>query len=399
MDFQPYPLTLGNDITSNAVNTLQEKLRVPGKYRDTFEKIHIFLGLDGYVDSLYSLLSKRASLVDYEVMDSMREFSQRAFDTAGSSCNIERVLKKRLGGGFGPNTARAVGTLGAQVDLVGALGNPSEVFMDSIPNRVTMHSLGDPGETCALEFDDGKIMLTDFGNINHITWDLILERVGRDDFIGMLEKTDAIGQGHWALVPHMNDIWRSWVHEILPNLSRGDRLFFVDPADMTKRPGSHVREMIDLLGEIGETPGMKTIISMNDKETLQMCNYYQELPAISEFRDYYTIGDRMINLLPVDIIVIHHPHFAILNDGDRGIHVKEGFTSKPKFTTAAGDHFNGGLIIALASKSMTPGESLVFANACTAHFVRTGNSPNLQDASRFIMHYKEYIENDIDTIA
>jgi len=75
--------------------------------------------------------------------------------------------------------------------------------------------------------------------------------------------------------------------------------------------------------------------------------------------------------------------------------ITEGFTSRPKFTVAAGDHFNAGLLNALLLE-MTPSESCVIANAATAIFVRTGQSPSPNELRMFISNYFDYIKQDID---
>ncbi|MHA1682668.1 MAG: hypothetical protein ACTSUE_17145 [Promethearchaeota archaeon] len=398
MDYSPYPPDFGRDATWGALDGSAGKLANLDDLRARLGTLRVFVGLDGYVDSLYALVKKRESVEQFEIMESMVAFSRKAMDTAGSSCNIERILKKQLGGGFGPNTARAVASLGIDVDLVGALGSPRDIFTATLPGNVNFHSIGEPGETCALEFNDGKIMLTDFGNVNNITWDLIKKKLGREAVIDLMEKSDAIGQGHWALVPHMNETWKGWIDEVFPSLGSKERIFFVDPADMSKRPHQHVRDMVGYMEQLGTFKGVKPVMSINDKEVIQITRCFDELDEITSFTDYYTIGEKMMELFDINSIIIHHPHFATISTKDDSWFVKEGFTSKPRFTTAAGDHFNGGIIMGLASGMFDPGEVLVIANACTAHFVRTGNSPSLDDLQKFVNHYREYVENDVDTI-
>nr|MDO8086373.1 carbohydrate kinase family protein [Candidatus Sigynarchaeum springense] len=398
MDYTKYPATLGNDATWKALDSVKRKLVDRKALGARFNQIHTCVGVDGYVDSLYSLVSKRENVERFTVMASMSEFGKKVSDTAGSSCNIERVLKKHIGGGFGPNIARALGSLGAKVDLIGCIGRPDEIFTSSLPESVSFHSLSEPGATCALEFNDGKVMITDFAPVNNVTWDLIKRKIGKEKLLDIFDKADAIGQGHWALVPHLNEIWAAWINEVFPSLAPKERYFFVDPADMSKRPPQQLAEMMAQLEAINKVSGMKVVLSLNDKEAIQVANAFPGTCEIGKFEDYYRAGEKMMARFDIHALVIHHPHFATISTKRDTWHVKEGFTSRPRFTTAAGDHFNAGGLIALASGLFTPDEALILANACTAYFVRTGISPDMESLCAFIEKYEAYVDGDFDAI-
>ncbi|MFX0098217.1 MAG: hypothetical protein ACFFCS_01460 [Candidatus Hodarchaeota archaeon] len=398
MKYTPYPEDLGRDTTGDCLERTRSKFKDVEEVKSAWGKLRVFAGMDGYIDSLYSLVGKRDDVANFSIMNSMLEFSAKINDVAGSSCNIERVLKKRLGGGFGPNMARSIGTLGVEVDLMGCLGAPSEVFTSTLPENVNYYSLADPGATCALEFNDGKIMITDFSNIYGVNWNLIEEKIGKENFLELMNGVDAIGQGHWALVPFLNDIWKIWLEEIFPSMNKRRRIFFVDCADMSKRSNEHVHEMVNLLENFNAIDGMRSILSMNDKEAIQFSRAYAGIREIQEFSDYYTAGLDMIDEFDIHAVVIHSPYFATVTSKENTWHLKEGFTSKPRFTTAAGDHFNGAFLVAVASGMFELDEAVLIANASTAHFVRTGISPLVTDIKGFIEHYKEYIDGDIDVV-
>lgn len=389
------------DVTVEAVDSTLSKM-------DQFEKDVpnkiVLLGFDGYVDSLYSLVHSRESATEWEKMGSMKEFGRRILDTAGSSCNIERVLKKNLAGGFGPNTARAISHFGANVNLIGALGYPhkNSLFLE-YPDTVKSFSIKNPGTTAAYEFDDGKVMTTDFGNINNITWDLIIERVGRDKFIGLIEESDAIGQGHWALVPNMTQFWEKMTEEVFPNVSDArDKIFLVDVADMKKRDNESVNSMLYALQKVDEH--MPAVLAMNDKETADISRVLtaEDCPfdtkGLSEIKsrdDYVEFGKKANEILDLSYIVTHDPHFATITTRDAHCWVTEGYTAKPRFTTAAGDHFTGGTMMGLVC-GLDPAEAIVIGNALTAIFVRTGVSCGIAEVERFVSNYTSYILNDID---
>lgn len=387
------------DVTSEAVAGVLKKW---DKFISEVPKKTVFLGFDGYVDDLYSLVRSRESPDKWERMASMKEFGARVTDTAGSSCNVERVLKKNLAGGFGPNTGRAISNLGSNVLLCGALGYPTmNPLFAQYPPNLKQFPITNPGSTAAYEFDDGKVMTTDFGNINGITWDLIMERIGRDRFIELIEKSDAIGQGHWALVPNMNNFWDHFVKDVFPNLKDPKKkMFLVDAADMKKRPHSHVIEMIQMLQKIDEF--MPAYLAMNDKETADVSRVLssneskfprKRIAEIKKKEDYIDFGERVNEVLNLSGIITHDPHFATITTKTKHYWITEGYTSRPKFTTAAGDHFTGGALVGLMC-GLEPTEAIVIGNALTAVFVRTGISVGLNEVKRFIDEYESYILND-----
>ena len=109
------------DVTLETLDSLTKKLET---VQTAVIKKSCFLGFDGYVDSLYSLVQSRMSAKKWTRMESMKSFGELLIDVAGSSANIERVLKKRIFGGFAPNTCRALNAFGVKIYLIAALGHP-----------------------------------------------------------------------------------------------------------------------------------------------------------------------------------------------------------------------------------------------------------------------------------
>jgi hypothetical protein len=390
------------DVTEHAVSSYIQKKE---SIKDIASQKTVFLGFDGYVDLIYSLVASRDSPEVWTRMKSMKEFGSRVLNAAGSSCNIERVLKKDIAGGFAPNMARAFEHLGSKAILAGAMGKPEiKPIFTQFGEKVRLISIQNNGTTICLEFDDGKVMTTDFGSINTLTWGKILETIPRDDFIDLIEDSDALGFGHWALIPNMNNFWEKMIQEIFPSVtSTKSKYFMVDTADITKRSDKDILKMLNMLHGI-ET-FMPTILSMNDRETIDLSkvlsrnsNKYngEILQPIERREDFYDIGKRMNELLDLSFITSHDPHFTTITTRKNHYWVTEGFTLHPKFTTAAGDHYNTGVLLGMIC-DLKPYESLVLGNAVTAVFVRTGQSPTISQVNSFISNYFHYIEEDDDS--
>ena len=382
------------DSFSSALNNLDQ-------IEKASESLRFFMGFDGYVDLLYNMLKSRQNVNDYEIYANMADFGQRIVDTAGSSTSIERVLKKKLAGGFAPNMARAIANMAPKstVDLYAAMGYPEiDPLFKDLPSNVNLNSIGNSGETLAMEFSDGKVMSQDMGGLFEISWNTLVSRMGGEDaVIDAFNRNDAIGNGHWSLMLHMNNYFDHFISDILPNVSNSQKkLFFVDPADFTKRSTKEIREMLSLLGKIDEK--IPVVLSLNDREAIDVANVLKT-NGVGEIKkgnlkSYEEAGKNINSVLNLTHLVIHEPHFATISGHNSHIWVTEGYTSKPRFTVAAGDHFNAGVLLSKLS-GLSSAEVLIVANAATAIFVRTGQSPSISNLRKYISNYIDYIENDI----
>ncbi len=391
------------DVTQEAVKNAQNQLK---GLESSISEMRFMMGFDGYVDLLYNMVKNRENINEVEIYSKMENFGKKIVDTSGSSTSIERVLKKKIGGGFAPNMARAIANMGpsSTVNLYAALGYPDPLdIFKKLPENVNLHSIGTPGETLAMEFSDGKIMSQDMGGIFEITWKNLVNRVGGlENLISAFNQSDAIGNGHWSLMLTMNSIFEHFIEEVLPKVKNPEnKLFFVDPADLGKRSKKDIKEMLSLLGKIDEF--IPVVLSLNDREAIDIAEVLsdQGCQPIDRKKDnaYFNAGININQILDLSYLVIHEPHFATItgSSNDNSFHywVTEGYTSNPKYTVAAGDHFNAGILMSLIG-DLSPKEALVVANAATAIFVRTGISPSIQNLEDFIQEYFEFIFEDIE---
>ena len=378
------------DITLETLNRVVSKIK---SLKLAASKKTCFLGFDGYIDSLYSLVKKRKDGKNWVKMDTMKEFSKLIADISGSSANIERVLKKKIFGGFAPNTSRALNSLGAKVYLMAALGYPefSKYYTQSL--GVKSISIANPGETLGLEFNDGKIMITDFEPILEISWNSLKEIVSTKKLIDIINNSSILGFGHWALIPNINSIWKHMLAEIFPSLGeKNKKLFFVDIADITKRSKKDILEMINILQKVDHE--MPVMLSVNDREAIRLSTLLTNTNPIRNKNDFIEGGRSINKEIDLSFFVIHSPHFATISTQREHYWVTEGYTSMPNYTVAAGDHFHSGVALGLSCK-LTPPEAILMGNALTAIFVRTGLSPNFDQLSNFINRYLEFILDDI----
>ena len=172
-------------------------------------------------------------------------------------------------------------------------------------------------------------------------------------------------------------------------------MFFVDLADIKKRNKIDIQNMLKLLGKIDEV--VPVMLSLNDQEAIDISKALDNVkdinPKVENHGDFVNGGRKINDEVDLSYLIIHSPYFATVSTKNNHYWVTEGITSKPKFTTGAGDHFHSGAAAGLVL-NLTPPEALIIGNALTAIFVRTGNSPNFKDINQFINKYMDYIEHD-----
>ena len=119
----------------------------------------VLLGIEGFMDMIWSVVRVRHSETQYELMDSITEWSERIANAAGASADIECILKRAAVGGYTGNVGKALSTLCGRtgnINCVGLYGLPSmkQIFQDQLINEYNcvLHSMGNPGECNAYEF-------------------------------------------------------------------------------------------------------------------------------------------------------------------------------------------------------------------------------------------------------
>ncbi len=287
------------------------------------------------------------------------------------------------------------------VFLLGALGFPNinDIFKPfTIKNNIDIATYNNPAHTIGLEFDDGKIMLSDFQNFFRLNWKYITKRIDSEIIINRIEQSDAIGFGYWGLNPELNNIWRKFLDSIFPSITNlNKKIFFTDLGDIKKRKRFDILKMLQTLRDIEKK--IPVLLSLNHQEAKDLFNIIEPINSMKLNRIksslFIEVSKRLIKELNISYLIIHSPYFATVSikNNEKLFWITEGFTSKPSFTVSAGDHFLSGVIAGLLGK-LTPSEAILLGNALTAIFVRTGESPNFNQLKSYIANYMNYIEED-----
>lgn len=358
------------------------------------------LGFDAYIDNVTSVVKVRYSPSDYEIMENMTEWAERISQSSGSSSSMERIIKRVSVGGFTCNVGKALSTLcglNQNINLIGAFGlaNLLQIFQEQLIDiyHCLLFPIGNPGVTDAYEFVDGKIMMCNFENINRLDWDQILSNAGEQLLIEKFDSSELWGIGYWSSSPHMSKIYSSLQESILPSLtySARNKHLVLDLSDLKKKPQNQIMELVAILPRFEDY--VQVVLLLNDRELEDLATALGEDESV----DTLFLTQKIQEKLNLSFVISHGPKNAAIASEKIQNLVLNAYTSSPKFTTSAGDHFTAGISYALLIKS--PIEILPLLGSCvSSFFVRTGESPTPQDLKQFLTHYPEYLERDIETI-
>ena len=285
---------------------------------------------------------------------------------------IELIKKRIVFGGFTANIGFAAATLGIDTLMAGLFGEGEvDPVFEPLQKISRMITLGASSITHVLEFDDGKILMTDMESVLGVSWERIVEKLGMDEIVKLITASDIIGVGYWSLMPAFDEI----VKEICQNLPQDGkpRRFFYDFADIRKRSGESLMATLKMLGGLNEKAPMT--LSVNEHEGAILFDIYE--------KDFDTTGKGMAerteavrHKMGLDEFVIHTPYFASAASKLGGAAmVPQTYVEKPVRTAGAGDTFNGGYIAATMAK-LNIVECLHTANAAVTYFLNNGVPPS-----------------------
>ena len=351
------------------------------------ETLKIVIGFDGFVDEIIHAVDKRMDSANYSRIETIEAFSERIARASGLSTNIELVPQQVKIGGNGPIMCNALSKHDVNINYIGALGYPTidNVFND-LDNNVEVHSIANPGHTDAVEFHDGKLMLGKMSSLSDLTYERMIELLGKDKVVELLSETNMVASVNWSMIPHNTDLWRKIISEILPLLPKRENkpVFFVDLADPEKRENDEVIEALDLLKEFKSK--FFVTLGLNKKEAY-------DVAKVLELFDFQSLENMQVSLedlsialyeyLKIDSVVIH-PVDSSCTVIDGVFYSEKGpYISKPKLTTGAGDNFNAGFALGLLY-NLSPEQALLTGMSTSGYYVRNAKSPNFDELVDFI---------------
>jgi hypothetical protein len=350
-------------------------------------QLSMLIGFDGFVDEIIHVVDKRIDSETFTRVDTISQLASRIEKASGLSTNIELVPTAKKIGGNGPIMCNALAVNQPQISYIGALGFPTidDVFQ-SMSDKVDLYTIATNGHTDALEFDDGKLMFGKMSSLCDVTYDRLIDIVGREKLQALLEEVDLFATVNWSMLPNMTDLLKSLLHDVLPTLkTRNKRPFmFVDLADPEKRENDEIKAMLDLLKEF--TPYFYVVLGLNKKEAYDVATVLELFDAMSLTKMQISLEDlnqELYEYLEIDAVVVHPvDRSCCVVDGI--FYEEEGpYIAKPKLSTGAGDNFNAGFMLGLLL-GLKPDQALLTGMSTSGFYVRNARSPLFTELYTFM---------------
>lgn len=345
----------------------------------SIDRKSVVFGFDGVIDRVRTVVGTRTGPDQYQPMHSLEEFGTRITDSAAidTSCSIEWITDGMRAGGHTAHLGRSMERLGFTPTLIGTFGTPPEAIFENEYERATLIPVGPAPTTDAIEFDDGKVLLSETSGLAKTNWEEIRSVVGLDRLTIHFDRAELVGMGYWSTLPQLPTIWDGVREEVWPKLQTPPERILFDPGDVRRLSRDTLDEGIPSLRSLDER--VPVTVSANKAETIHLAELFGDLPSdsLSDAASLARDG------LSVSEFVAHSSNKAVLVNAN-GIHrIEIPAVTDPTLTTSAGDHFNAGLITARLV-GLDGGTQLVLGSAVAGWFVRNAQPPTLDELHDFL---------------
>jgi sugar/nucleoside kinase (ribokinase family) len=218
-------------------------------------------------------------------------------------------------------------------------------------------------------------------SLKDINWDNLIARVGKEQLRSLLGGSKLIGMVNWTMLPFMSDIWRKLLSEIMTDLPRTDRKFFVDLADPEKRNHSDILDALKTLTKFQEK--VDVILGLNLKEAGEVGDVLGLPGRADPEASIEESASAIREKLNLSCVVVHPRRGAAAAIKGATAQFAGPFVQQPKISTGAGDHFNAGFCLGQVL-GFGLEESLCTGVATSGYYVRSAESPTGKQLAEFI---------------
>lgn len=346
----------------------------------------VFVGFDGFIDTVKKAVKQRRDnqAVCFETLG---EFSDRIRAATGRSGQIEMLTERVQLGGNGPNLSNALGQLGIKNWCLGSMGFPEKhAEFSKLSDQCDVMSAIDPGQSEAIEFDDGKMIFSELSIFDHYDWAYIVKTVGLEKIRKAVVGSDLLAFVDWANLPHASDIWQGVLQDIIKPSHKRDFLFLFDLCDPSKKTAEEIDEMLDLISCFSYYG--KVTLGLNENETLRIwCALHgfdqTEAGTKDAMPSLLEAGDALYKMMHIDSLLVHPIDRALLYRKHEVHELQGRLVTQPKVLTGGGDNLNAGYCFGqLCGFSIE--HCMLLGMAASGAYIENGQSPDLPAIEQYI---------------
>ncbi|MCC5851045.1 MAG: carbohydrate kinase [Verrucomicrobia bacterium] len=350
--------------------------------REFVEDLNVVAGFDGFVDQLAQIVEERQNLETFSPVPTISRFSELIGQAAGRSSLREFVVRSVDAGGCAVNLGDGIASLGVNLDYFGTLGEPVHPAFESfVKNCRSCTSWGrEPGFTMAMEFQDGKYMLSSVSQLGEFDETNVENHLADGAFQSACISAPLIALTNWTLYPHMTACWALLQRQVFANLEHNP-WYFVDLVDPRGRSKADLREMLPVLSAF-ENHG-RCILGGNLNEAnviaslLGIGEVNEEGPAVAELCQALRVA------LNISEVAIHCIAGAAVATTEGETWVDGPYTPSPVKSTGAGDRYNAGYCLG-RMLDLCETDRCLLGVATSGFFVRNARSGSLDEIADFL---------------
>ncbi len=339
-----------------------------------------FIGLDGYVDRIIKPVKKQLENQPL-FYDTITDFALDCKEAAGVSRQFELSTQEVKLGGNAPIFALALSSLGCDVTCMGNFGEESlHPVFDSLHSSCKLISLGDPAETIALEFKDGKLILSELSSLDMLGWDKVRRTCENTNLCDDINNSSLFALVDWSNVKHATEIWKGLRQNFVTKAEIKNRIFFFDLADPSKKSDEDVVHILQVIA--GFKPFGKVYLGLNENETRKL---YGVMTGNSNNPELALtkVCEELFEKINVDALLTHPVDKSIITTIDGARVVTGKVVANPRISTGGGDNLNSGFCFGLMN-GFSPEESAILGMANSGAYVLNGHSPDLQELKHYL---------------
>ena len=370
-----------NEQTTTDAPLDQETLRYLQECRNDFPQTfgeHKFVfGFEGFVDRMRKIKTEDGD----RRMQRFDEFKEAIvhIEATHARPELEWEFTSMLPGGKA-HIAGVFDTLGYDITLIGNFGDPVHEAFDQRFGKEDIVSVGDPVFVDYITFKDGKLLLSEAGDLD-VTWDRLINSIGLEGLLEYIDGSEILSIGAWSRMPSSPNIWDGLRTDIWPQLDSPPETIQVGPGQ------------VQILSQDTVTEGLASLQRLDSvADVLLMANLEQTEALLDKVDDEVTSSTIPQRALDAREATGVSAYVAHTND-ESAMATREELLTARAPSLPSGEHllnsdahFNAGVLLG-QGVGMADGPSLVMGHAVASFFMIHNRPPTSSELRSVIQQY------------
>jgi len=378
-------MTAITEIISQLCNKLEAYAFLPIRFR-------AFIGFDEFIDKIQKAIKLKNGQENI-FFESIKAYAHHLDNLSGRSGQVEIVTSQTKFGGNAPILSNTFAYLGVKSICLGSLGFPQlHPLFKSMRQDIEMISVANPGESQALEFEDGKIILSELGSYKEYNWKAIKDKIDLTQLQLKVNQCELIALVDWANIPFASDIWKGFLEDVITPLGKKNNLFLFDICDPSKKSRKEIEEVLDLIS--GYSNYGKVTLGVNENEATKLWLVLQgkdtdrttlEVPFLNQ------VGSFIYQRMSLETLLIHPIDRTLVFQKAGNTELMGRLVKTPKVLTGGGDNLNAGYCLGVLLR-LEIAQCMLLGMAASGAYIQKGLSPDINTLISYLKIWQSELQ-------